>query len=184
MSRPGIELRVSNLRGVVLQSNSDMLYNIAGMIGWDNPECWSTILQDHTEAVKIQIRQVELPDLDVDQADEVAAAEPVDQTDPEPEPGLYVCSGCGWRFERRTAMGSVWRGAMWGDKFGGQHGGPYSWDELTDGYADCVDRLVRVDEGSTARAMANLLERIINAYPNQMVGQVRLWRQELARLRP
>jgi hypothetical protein len=103
---------------------------------------------------------------------------------PEPEPGLYACSGCGWRFERRTAMGSVWRGAMWGDKFGGQHGGPYSWDELTDAYGDCVGRLVLVDESKTAKALAKLLEDVINHIPEQEHRKVSRWREQLARLRP
>ncbi len=60
MSRPGIEIRVSSRGGVVLQANSDMLYNLSALLGWDNAETWSEVLADHTGAFTLEVRQVEL----------------------------------------------------------------------------------------------------------------------------
>jgi hypothetical protein len=67
MSHPGIEIRVSSRGGVVLQANSDMLYRLNALLGWNNSETWSEVLADHTGAFTLEVRRVELPDLDVDE---------------------------------------------------------------------------------------------------------------------
>jgi hypothetical protein len=67
VSHPGIEIRVSSRGGVVFQANSDMLYRLNTLLGWNNAETWSELLADHTGAFTLEVRQVELPDLDIDE---------------------------------------------------------------------------------------------------------------------
>jgi hypothetical protein len=132
MSHPGIELQVNIPAGTIMRLNSDMVRLLCLRHSLGDPNQWHELLPA-INGIGILARPVELPDLDVDQAD----------VDPKPPPGLYRCGSAkcgdlwlhdslGWRRLREESMTLSPTGMSW-EQF------------LEDGSGDCTSNLIRVD---------------------------------------